>query len=257
MKRHSRKWALWISATGLLCLGFLAGIVLNPALLYAGKTTVGYYTVYHDVPLDENFISRLDDASELVKASELYDANLKLDVCLNGSSLYPALMQKLRGQAFGWGFYDKVILMGNANCKDNYVELNGYKWNLTQLLAHEETHCLQFHKFGLWRSNPIAKHPNWKWEGYPEYVARRKADQLDLTKNIVRKIEQENSDKDGWAISFSDSTITPRDYYNAWLLVQYCLDIKKMTYESLLKDTTSEQTTTTQMMNWFYNHKTN
>lgn len=257
MKRQIRKWTLRLTATGLLCLGFLVGIVLNPTLLYANKTIVGNYSIYHDEPLDENFISRLDDATGLVKASELYDSNLKLDICLNDGSLYPTLMEKLRGQAFGWGFYDKVILMGNANCKDNFVELNGYKWNLTQLLAHEESHCFQFHKFGLWKSNPIANHPNWKWEGYLEYVARRNADQLDLTRNIARKIEQENLDKDGWAISFSDSTITPRDYYNAWLLVQYCLDIKKMTYESLLKDTTSEQTTTTQMMNWFSKNKIN
>lgn len=257
MKRQIRKWTLRLTATGLLCLGFLVGIVLNPTLLYAYKTTVGNYSIYHNEPLDEDFISRLDDARGLVKVSELYDSNFKLDICLNDGSLYPTLMEKLRGQAFGWGFYDKVILMGNANYKDNFVELNGYKWNLTQLLAHEETHCFQFHKFGLWKSNPIANHPNWKWEGYPEYVARRNADQLDLTRNIARKIEQENLDKDGWAISFSDSTITPRDYYNAWLLVQYCLDIKKMTYESLLKDTTSEQTTTTQMMNWFSKNKIN
>jgi hypothetical protein len=141
--------------------------------------------------------------------------------------------------------------MGNANCKVNIVELNGYKWNLTQLLAHEETHCFQFHKFGLWKSNPMANHPKWKWEGYPEYVARRNADQLDLTKNIARKIAAENLEKDVWAIYFSDSTIVPRNYYNAWLLIQYCFDVKKMTYGNLLKDSTSEQATRTQMMNWF------
>ena len=257
MKRQIRKWTLRLTATGLLCLGFLVGIVLNPTLLYANKTTVGNYTIYHNAPLDENFISRLDNATELIKTSELYDANLKLDICLNDGSLYPTLIEKLRGQAFGWGFYDKVVLMGKANYKNNFVELNGYKWNLTQLLAHEETHCFQFHKFGLWKSNPIANHPNWKWEGYPEYVARRNADQLDLTKNISQKIAAENLDKDGWAIYFSDSTIAPRDYYNAWLLIQYCLDIKKMSYENLLKDTTSEQTTTMQMMNWYVTQKVN
>ena len=257
MKRQIRKWTLRLTATGLLCLGLLVGIVLNPSLLYSNKTTVGNYTIYHNTPLDENFLSKLDNALELLKTSELYDPNLKLDICLNDGSLYPTLMAKLRGQAFGWGFYNKVVLMGNANCKDNFVELNGYKWNLTQLLTHEAIHCLQFHKFGLWKSNPIANYPDWKWEGYPEYVSRRKEDQLDLQKNIERKITQENLDKDGWAISFSDSTIAPRDYYNAWLLIQYCLDIKKMTYENLLNDTTTEQTTTTQMMNWFETQKIN
>ena len=105
----------------------------------------------------------------------------------------------------------------------------------------------------LIKSNPIADIPNWKWEGYPEYVSRRNADQLDSTKNILRKLEQEKADADGWAIYFSDNTISPREYYNAWLLVQYCLDIKKMSYESLLADTTSEQETSRQMMLWYSN----
>jgi hypothetical protein len=255
MKNQIRKWILRLSATGLLCLGFLLGIILNPTLLYANKTTIGNYTIYHNAPLDENLLSELNIATEFIKTSELYSSNLKLDVCLNDGSIYPAIMEKLRGQAFGWGFYDKVVLMGKANYKDNFVELNGYKWNLTQLIAHEETHCFQFHKFGLWKSNPVANHPNWKWEGYPEYVSRRNTAQLDLKTNIARKIAQENLNKDGWAISFSDSTIAPRAYYNAWLLLQYCLDIKKMTYENLLKDTTDEQTVTTQMMNWFESQK--
>ena len=34
------------------------------------------------------------------------------------------------------GFYNKVVL-GNLNTEINVVELNGYKWNFTQLLAHE------------------------------------------------------------------------------------------------------------------------
>lgn len=257
MKRQIRKWTFRVAATCLLCLGFLVGIILNPTLLYANKTTIGNYTIFHNKPLDENFILHLNSATELVKKSKLYDANVKLDICLNDGSLYPILMAKMRGQAFAWGFYNKVVLMGNSNGKDNFVELNGYKWNLTQLIAHEETHCFQFFTFGLWKSNPAANYPNWKWEGYPEYVARRQVDQLDLTKNIIRKITQEQLDRDSWAIQFSDSTIAPKDYYNSWLLIQYCLDIKKMTYENLLRDTTSEQTTNTQMMQWFASRKIN
>lgn len=253
MKRQIRKWTLRLTATGLLLSAFLLGIVLNPSLLYANRTTIGNYTIYHNSTLDQTFSARLDDATTLIKASELFDSNLKLDICLNDGSTYPKLIRFIRGQAFGWGFADKVVLMGNANNADNSVELNGYKWNLTQLIAHEETHCLQFHKFGFWKSNPIAGYPNWKWEGYPEYVSRRNADQLDLTKNILRKLEQEKADADGWAIYFSDNTISPREYYNAWLLVQYCLDIKKMSYESLLADTTSEQETSRQMMLWYSN----
>lgn len=40
-------------------------------------------------------------------------------------------MQAIRGQAFAWGFYDKVIMQGTANYNENYVALKGYKWDLT------------------------------------------------------------------------------------------------------------------------------
>lgn len=255
MKRQIKIWLLRLTVAGLMCLGLILGIILNPSLLYANKTIVGNFTIYHNVLLDDKFIARLDNAANLVSVCELFDPNIALDICLNDGSLFPKFVEKLRGQAFGWGFYNKVVLMGNSNCKDDFVELNGYKWNLTQLLVHEATHCLQFHKFGLWKSNPLANYPNWKWEGYPEYVARRNAEQLDLTNNISRKIAEENLDKAGWAIRFGDSTISPRIYYNDWLLIQYCLGIKKMTYEDLLLDTTDEQTISLQMKNWFTNKK--
>jgi hypothetical protein len=61
------------------------------------------------LPLDENFISRLDNATELAKTSELYDANVKLDICLNDGSLNPKLMEKLRGQAFARAFTIKLF----------------------------------------------------------------------------------------------------------------------------------------------------
>ena len=125
---------------------------------------------------------------------------------------------------------------------------------MTQLIAHEITHCLQFDKLGLIKSNPIANIPNWKWEGYAEYVSRRNADQKDLSINIDRFIE---TNQKNWEIKFVDSTITPREYYGYWMLVQYCLDIKKMSYQLLLTDTTSEQSTKQEMRRWYEKTKAN
>ncbi len=252
--QNIRRIGLKLITTVLFLVGFLIGIVLNPTLLYAKKTTFGNYTIFHNSQLDKNFIYRLEQSKALLQKSELYDANFKLEICLNDGSLYPKLLENIVGQAFGLGFYNKIVLMGKVNWKDNFTELNGYKFNLSQLLAHEAVHCLQFNKFGLWKSNPMANYPTWKWEGYPEYVARRKTDS-NLQKSITRKINQENFQENGWAISFEDRTITPSVYYDAWLLMQYCLDVKKMTYKNLLKDTTSQQNTNAQMMKWFVTQK--
>ncbi|MGB4774319.1 MAG: hypothetical protein WBP45_04045 [Daejeonella sp.] len=252
MKRQIKKWTLRLTASALLITGLLLIIVLNPILTYANKTTHRNFIVFHNKTLAPTFLNKLDQATELLKASEFYNPDLHLDICLNDGSKYPKIIRAIQGQAFAWGFYDKVVLQGNANYNENNVELNGYKWNLTQLLAHEMTHCLQFDKLGFWKSKPIANIPNWKWEGYAEYVSRQNADQKDLSKNIERLIA---TDKNNWEVIFSDSTIAPKEYYDYWTLVQYCIDIKKMTYKQILADTTNQQTVRQEMMKWYEKNK--
>ncbi len=252
MKRQIKKWTLRLTVTGLFIAGLLLVIVLNPILTYANKTTHNNYTIFHNKQLDQTLTIKLDQATDLLKTSEFYNSKLQLDICLNDGSKYPKIMETIRGRAFAWGFYDKVVLQGNADYQDNYVELNGYKWNLTQLLAHEMTHCLQFDKLGLWKSKPFANIPNWKWEGYAEYVSRQNADQKNLSKNIERLIA---TDKNNWEVKFSDNTIAPKEYCDYWTLVQYCMDIKKMTYKQILTDTTSEQNVRQEMMKWYNENK--
>ena len=248
MKRQIKKWTLRLTATGLLIAGLLLIIILNPILTYAKKTTHKNFSIYHNKPIDPSLISRLDQAAVLLETSEFYNNNLTLDICLNDGSSYPTILKTLRGRAFAWGFYDKVVMQGTMNCKNNFVELNGYKWNLTQLLAHEMTHCLQFGKLGFLKSKPIADIPNWKWEGYAEYVSRQNADQKDLLKNIKRFIA---TDIKNWEIKFADSTVAPREYYRYWILVQFCIDQRKISCQQLLKDTTSEQNIKQEMMKWY------
>lgn len=250
MKHKISKWAFRIIVTILFIAGILFVIILNPILTYANKTVHNQYTVYHHKALNAELLINLDQATTLLKSSELYNPELHLDICLNDGSKYPKLIQILRGNAFGWGFYNKVVLQGNIH--NNFVELNGYKWNLTQLLAHEMTHCLQFNSLGLWKSKPISAIPNWKWEGYAEFVSRQNEDQKDLSVNLERLLA---SDKNSWEISFTDNSIAPREYYEYWLLVQYCMNIKKMTFQQILKDTTSEQTTWQEMMKWHLENK--
>ena len=248
MKRQIKTWTLCLTASTLLIAGLLLIIILNPILTYTNKTIQNNFTVFHNKTLDPTLLTKLDQATDLLKASEFYNPNLHFEVCLNEGSKYPKLIKTLRGQAFAWGFYDKVVLQGTANFKGNYVELNGYKWNLNQLLAHEMTHCLQFNKLGLWKSKPFANIPNWKWEGYAEYISRQNTDEKDLSKNIARLIA---TNINSWEVAFTDSTIAPREYYDHWTLVQYCMDIKKMTYKQVLADTTREQIVRHDMMRWF------
>lgn len=250
MKSVIKKWLIRLFLFGLVSFLTVVLAVFNPSFLYANKTEVGNYTVYHHNDLSPAFKGRLATINSLIEKSELYDATFKTKICLNDGSYYPEMMEKLRGAAFGWGFYNITTFRGNFDFEQNTVEFGNYKWNLEQLITHELTHCLQFNTLGFFNANPLGNHPNWKWEGYPEYVSRKKEDQLSLLKNIQRIELARNENPEAWGVLFEDGTASPRFYYDAWLLVQYCLDIKGMTYLELLNSPLSRTSLEEEMYNW-------
>lgn len=249
MKKKIRIWTIRLTAALLFAVALLVVIVLNPSLTYAGKTVHHNYTIFHNQPPEPSLLAYLDRATELVSHSEYYDPHWKLDICLDEGS-YPAVTEKLWGRAFASGFYNKVVLMQETNYKENRVVLNGYGWNLEQVLAHEMIHCFQFHKRGLWKSKPVASIPDWKWEGYAEYISRRHRDQKDLRQNIDRMIRVEKTDHNGW-IQFEDGSGTLLLYYRYWLLVQYCMDVRKMRYDQVIDEEIPQDAVWKQMMEWY------
>src|ERR1700743_1022796 len=99
-----------------------------------------------------------------------------MDICLKDGWAFPALIEKVMGRDLLTSFFNKMVFTGSVvNYSENYVELDGHKWNLTDMRAHAGVHCLEFNKYGLFKSNPLGRQPAWKWEGYPEFIARRGA----------------------------------------------------------------------------------
>ena len=254
LKRSITKWSRRVIATLFICGVLLLLIVLNPLLSYANKTEHNEFAVFHNKPLTTGFSSSLDAATALIRKSELYTVGFKIDICLNDGSYYPSIIKKIKGDAFAFGFYNKVVLAGKEDSLTGTMELNGYRWNLDQLLAHEIMHCFQYKNLGFWDSNPVAGIAEWKWEGYPEYIARQNADQSDLKKNIDKLIETEKTEHNGW-ISFPDGSGTVITYYKNWLLVQYCFNIRKMNWKQLLDEHIKEELINKEMMNWYQNQK--
>ena len=249
MHKTVKKWLLRLCATTLLILGLLVAIIANPSWLYANKKNHTNFFILHHSPLNTAVQARLEEASLLLKKSELYDSAFSMEICLNDGSSYPGIVGTLGGLAFARGFYNKIVLFGFSDYGNNYSSLSGRRWNFAQLLAHEAIHCLQFNKYGLWNSKPLADIPDWKWEGYPEYIARRNGNADALKMNIRKLIDLEKISKETW-INFEDGTGSPILYYKDWLLVSYCMDIKKMSFGQLLSDNSSREVLWEEMMKW-------
>ena len=254
MKKKLCKWGLRLTATALLIAGLLLTILLNPILSYGNKTTYQQYRVYHNKPIGDQFRPMLDEVTGLLKKSEFYNPEMNNDICLNDGSNYPFLVEKINGRAFARGFYNKVVIQAKTNLAQNYAVIDEYRWNLTRLLAHEMVHCMQFDRLGFWHSNPVAALPVWKWEGYAEYISRQ-SEQPNEMHDLINLFHR--TDKDSWAVYLPDSTIIPREYLAYRMLVQYCMDIKRMSYSGLLKDTLSEEAIRQDMMKWHFQNKKN
>jgi hypothetical protein len=250
MKRQIKKWTFRLMVTGLFLFGLLVMFMLNPVLLYANKTSVGNYSIYHNKPLEKNFLYRLQQADSIIQSSELYNQQLKMDICLKDGSKYPGLIEKILGKDPLTTFYNKIAVTGDeVNYDSNYIKFDGHTLNFTAMLAHVQVHCLQFKKYGFWKSNPVAKHPKWKWEGYPEYIARQYSDVKTLKDNIQTLLQAEQANS-SW-VTLSDHTEIVTGYFKYRLLVQYCLEVKKISFIQLIEDTTPEEIVREQMMGWY------
>jgi uncharacterized protein YjaZ len=233
---------------GLLLLAL--AVLYYPMITYKARTNYKSYSIYHNLRLDTNLLKRLDEVTPLLQKSELYDSSYRLHVCLNDGSWYPKIIKTLQGDAFAWGFQNKVVLNGTANFGENNVSLNDYNWNARALIAHEAMHCYQYNKLGFWKSNPVADIEPWIWEGYAEYIARSDLKRASLKENINRLLDHNGS----WAIALADGTLTSLEYYKNYILVQYCIEQKQMTFADLVGQNATFESVDKELGIWYKGH---
>lgn len=250
MKSFFRK--LLIRLTALVCLVFLLfmGLIFNPGLAYAGKTQHKGVIVYHNQDLPEGFLNSLDHSMELVKKSELYDPDIAFRVCLHDGSFYPYLLHSTMGDAFAYGFSNKIVLWAEVGEKGEKALIHGKSWPLSRLIAHEAVHCLQYNYHGFWASNPVKGWPNWKWEGYPEYIARQSPETPALEDCLtfyLKSLEEEGSN--AW-LTLWDGSGAPISYFKNWIMTRYCFEIEHTDYKSFIMDSRQEDEVFEKLQRW-------
>ncbi len=213
--------------------------VLFPGLLYGNTAGFGNVTVYSNGPIPIGIAETLNESVSLVRGSELFDPNWEIQVCLS-EGLYPKLVAKIQGPAFGYGFANKVVLNSALDWEKNYAELNGRKWQLSELIAHEMLHSFQYRVDGF----ATLRTPIWKLEGYPEVIARSGSAIARLAKSIeVLERARNLPDFHQWTwIELDNGTGIPAAYLRYKILVQYMMETEGLSYREVLSDErTAEQ----------------
>lgn len=201
-----------------------AGVVIYvfllsfPQVLFAHETSYKNFTVYSREPLNPNLHEVLDRAEAKMAASELNNPEVKPRIFLTNSyRLYSLLSIYLGGNSFGKGYPllpTANVFINRADVDKDLVFRNAPENNVRSLsgvIAHETTHLLVRKKLGYWRNFML---PNWKKEGYAEYVAGG------ATLNYETGVKL-------WKQNPRDAT--GYQYFKYYLLVKYLLDHDKLT----------------------------
>ncbi len=232
-------------------------IILLPQKLFAQRITYKQFTVYSNQEIDAGIKAVLDDATILAGKSELYDPGYSYNIILCNKSIY----NKIDGALFGVGRtagsrLHNVIIMVGIDVKKNLAFTTFHKactQNLSVVISHEMIHCLQAHKYGIWKFNPFRHPVFWKLEGYPEYISRQR-ELLDrdysFSSDIDRYVKLRAKNRDIWISSREGGCEVPDYYYKGKLMIEYLIDVRHFSYDQILKDTTSEDIMYREMIDW-------
>ncbi len=253
-----------LGSFSILSISFLFWVVLllNPNLSYANKTDFGLVKIFHNEILDQQTEEVVHAAIDIIKASELFDSEMSIQLCLNDDPIYPHL-HRLVGDPLAYAILDKTIIKNctikfDENLAETQWAVNNHelrKFDLTYLLAHEFMHNLQFNaKLNYVIRTTLGK-LNWKLEGHADYIARQFKQDGKLKEKIAKLLEEQKKEHHGLPVfELEDGTKQIFSYFKYALVVQYLMEEKEMNFKQICEEKRSLDDLYAEMIAW--NEKT-
>ena len=224
---------------------FLA-FLFFPSWLYAHKTALDGVTIYHHQPLPEGFDQVVGESIEVIKKSELYRPAFRSQICLNDGGLYPGLVKAALGDDIFRAFEHKAVMLGEFTNDSRRIRARGRELSTVQFLSHAFVHNLQYQYHGFLDANPLGTHPEWKWEGYVEYIVLSPEKPL----SYYHKLLPETKGPFDW-IELEGGMATIRMHLEFMMLTRYCFEQKGWDYQEFMDDDTPGEVLWKEMEVWY------
>jgi hypothetical protein len=197
-------------------------LLFYPQVLFAHQISYKNFTVYSRKPLDQSIYPVLDKVEATLSKSEINNTQVRPRIFLtNSKQLYSSLTLNIGYDSFGKGLpllnTNNIFINDAVVAKDLVFRKSATNnsRSLSGVIAHEITHLLIRKKFGYVKNVTM---PEWKREGYCEYVAGGST--LDYATGVKM-----------WKANPQDGT--GYRYFKYYMLVKYLLESDKLTVEEL------------------------
>ncbi len=214
MKRSRRFGSISVAVAYIL-------LLVYPRILFSYQVSHRGFEVGADAPIDPSITTVLDAAAERLAQSSINDPKFVHHIYLCNNPWRMALVAPIGRKAFavtypvgGNSFFNRTDVRANT-------VYNGSPRHNRQLLsaviAHERTHALMMHRYGILRNMQI---PAWKREGYCEVIGGSPSFDVEEGKKLIREGLREDSG------SFR--------YFEYYLMVKYLMDVESLDIDQIV-----------------------
>lgn len=164
----------WSGRAALLTLAILASSLWAPELLaFPYRATVGDTMVYAERPIGPALHTVVGRSNQLLHASPIFSAGYGRRIFLTSGGWRWWVLSIGTGGSFAFTrrLGEAIVVNRSSVAQDrvfNAQAIGGVP-SLSGVIAHERTHSLLRHRYGLWIDRI---EPAWKIEGYCDYVAQ-------------------------------------------------------------------------------------
>jgi len=219
----------------ILLIGFI--MFQFPHLYFEKQFSYQNFVIYSNDELNkEEVLPILNIVHANIVNSAFYQEEQKFKLIFVGGSSYQKILHWLGVKNMAFSKYNTHIYNGYPNFKSNVLVAGTDPLevlNLEQLIAHECVHSQMYKEHSLLG---FMQTPHWVNEGYCEYISYtkpRKSKAYSLTELWTTLQINENQ----W-LKTSYGHYSPREYVEALMMVEYLIEIKKMTIQEIIANDT-------------------
>ena len=243
---------MWVIGVMVIAFGLQVGLLAFPQLLMSNSAHSGSVVVYYDGEDDPAVLLLADATDHRLRAGGFGDPTEPWRIFLfRDPGLYSlfARMGRMPIEAQGFG----VSILGTTYVSGPRGEALGertgrgpeysvWEGSIPHTMAHEAAHLIMVDSVG--RSTWTAL-PQWKREGYPEYVANIGLLREDTAASLPKRIDI-LLDDDRWLGSRSWDRI----HFEAGLLMEFFLDVRGYDLQRVVPDSITHDEAHAAMLEW-------
>jgi hypothetical protein len=199
MRQWARTTLKWI-LRGVVLLLILAAldvaVLAFPHPLFEHKRQFEGFTVYSDLPLEDQYREVIEDARARIEAMDHVRSDASYDVFICNEpwrySLLAFLSRRTSNSlAIGVSAFDNIYVNKvkvQRFAAQNYggIRHSRYEGSTAEVIAHEIAHFKMLKELGVWTALDL---PLWKSEGMAEYLANLAAIRADDTYDFAERVE--------------------------------------------------------------------